>query len=59
MDKTLTFIIIGLLALCAGFVSWAALEGPKMSRRHKWFSYGYVTLLWSFLIILVVIATIY
>lgn len=59
MDKTLTFIIIGILAVCVLIISWAALKEPKVRRVYRWLSYGYVALLWVFLILLITMAAIY
>lgn len=59
MDKQFLFIIILFFILCATCITWAALEGPKRSRKCEYLAYGYVTLTWTCIISLVVLTIIY
>lgn len=59
MDKQLTFVIIGFFVICACFISWAAIGGPKRNIYCKWMALGYVALVWICIIALLVITLIY
>ena len=50
MDKTFAFTMIVFFVICACFLTWAALEEPKRNRVCNFLAYGYVTLVWVFII---------
>lgn len=59
MDKTFAFTMIGFFIICACFLSWAALGGPKRSIACRWLAVGYVALVWSCIVALAVMVYIY
>ena len=59
MDKQFAFILIGFLAVCAGFITWAALGGPKKSVSCKWLAVSYAAFVWLCIITLVTITIIF
>ncbi len=59
MDKQLAFIMIGFFAICACFMTWAALGGPKRSIMCKWLAVGYAASVWLCIIALIVITILY
>lgn len=59
MDKTFAFCIIDVFIICAVFISWAAIGGPKRSICCKWVALGYAALVWICIIVLLIITLIY
>ena len=56
MDKQLTLVIIVFFVICACFISWAAVGGPKRSIYCKWLVLGYTVLTWLCIIALIILA---
>ena len=56
MDKTFLFILISFFVICACFISWAAVGGPKRSIYCKWLVLGYTVLTWLCIIALIILA---
>lgn len=59
MDKTFLFILIGFFVICACFISWAAVGGPKRNLHCKILAISYAVLVWICIIALLVITLIY
>lgn len=59
MDKQFTFTLIGTLAIAVGFLSYAALEGPKRTIVCKVITLGYIAFMWLCIIALVVLTLLY
>ena len=59
MDKQLTLVIIVFFVICACFISWAAIGGPKRNIYCKWLAISYAVLVWICIIALLVITLIY
>ena len=59
MDKQFAFFTIAMLAICVGFVTWAAISSPKRSLGAKVFAYAYTTLMWVCIIIMTICTILY
>ena len=59
MDKTFLFTLIGFFVICACFISWASIGGPKRNFWCKVMAYGYAILTWIFIIALIVLTILY
>ena len=59
MDKTFALIIICFAALCACFVTWAAIGCPKVSKYGTLFSWIYTSTVWLCVIAMIVLTIIY
>ena len=59
MDKTLAFFFILFFALCAGFVTIAAIDTPKRSKKCKFFAILYALIMWVDVLVITVITIIY
>lgn len=55
MDKQFAFKLIGFFAICACFISWATVSGPKRNTVCKVIAYGYTTLVWICVIALTIL----
>ena len=59
MDKPLAFLVIGLLAICAGIVTYGVFDIQKRSLSHRIWAYIYVAFTWACVIALTVLTIIY
>lgn len=59
MDKTFAFEIITLFIICACFITYASVKGPKRNLGSKIVAYGYTALVWSCIIALIVLTIVY
>lgn len=59
MDKKFAFELIMFFIICACFITWSSIKGPKRNTFYKVVAYGYTTLVWSCIIALIVLTVVY
>lgn len=59
MDTTFAIVIICFFVICACFITWAALGGPKRNLACKLMTLAYIALSWMCVITLVILVFIY
>ena len=59
MDKTFAIIMLLFFTFCAGFITYAAINGHKRNHLCKFLTYLYVTVVWLCVFSMAVIIKIY